>query len=136
MCQCQVVSRIHLEERWSLVSPKKTPPEHQRDIPVSMKKWPVQRRQGIPSVCVAASSCSKEGPLTWSGDSKEGDASGGMAMGTGTAVRETQEDATGQDMKRNPATEMNSPPVVLVEMVRHRQRSSGWTGWAMERKRA
>jgi len=40
-----------------------------------------------------------------------------MAMGMGTAVRETREDATGQDMERNPAMEMNSPPVVLVEMV-------------------
>jgi len=82
-----------------------------------MKKWPVQCRQGIPSVCVTASSCSNEGPLTWRGDSKEGDALGGMAMGTGTAVREMQEDATGQDMERNPGTETNSPPVVLVEMV-------------------
>jgi len=90
--------------------------------------------QGILSVCVAVSLCSKEGPLTWRGDSKEGDASGSMAMGMGTAVRETQEDATGQDMERNPATERNSPLVVLVEMVRHRQRSSGGTGQAMERK--
>jgi len=80
------------------------------------------------------SSCSKEGPLTWRGDSKEGNTSGSMAMGTGTAVREMREDATGQDMERNPAMEMDSPPVVLVEMVQHRQRSSGGTGWAMERK--
>ena len=128
------MSRIHLEEQWSLVSPKKKPPERQRDFPVSMKKWPVQRRQGILSVCVPASLCSKEGPLTWTGDSKEGNASGGMAMGTGTAVRETWEDATGQDMERNPAMETNSPPVVLVEMVQHCQSSSGGTGWAMERK--
>src|ERR1700704_4401364 len=99
-----------------------------------MKKWPIQRRQGIPSVCVAASSCSNEGPLTWRGDSKEGNALGSMAMGMGTAMRETREDATGQDMERNPGMETNSPPVVLVEMVRYHQRSSGGTGQAMERK--
>jgi len=30
----------------------------------------------------------KTGPLTWRGTAREGDASGGMASGTGTAVRE------------------------------------------------
>ena len=43
----------------------------------------------------------KGGPTHSEGTASEGNTSGSAAMGTRTAVRETQEDTTGQDMERN-----------------------------------
>ena len=59
------------------------------------------------------------GPTHLEGTVSEGNTLGSTAMGMGIAVREMQEDTTGQDMERNQATEMNSPGAVLVVMKRH-----------------
>jgi len=61
----------------------------------------------------------KGGPTHSEVTASEGNTSGDVATGTRTAVRETQEDTTGQDMERNRATETNSPAAVLVVMERH-----------------
>jgi len=61
----------------------------------------------------------KGGPTHLEGTASKGNTSGGAATGTRTAVRETREDTTGQDMERNRATETNSPAAVLVVMERY-----------------
>jgi len=43
----------------------------------------------------------KGGPTHSEGTASKGNTSGGAATGTRTAVRETREDTTGQDMERN-----------------------------------
>ena len=61
----------------------------------------------------------KTGALTWRGDSKGRRRLRQYGIGDGHCCeRETRENATGQDMERNQATEMNLPATVPVAMER------------------
>ena len=61
----------------------------------------------------------KTGALTWRGDSEGRRRLRQYGIGDGHCCeRETRENATGQDMERNQATEMNLPATVPVAMER------------------
>jgi len=75
------------------------------------------RRGGGRSHDWSGHSKKKTGALTWRGDSKGRQCLRQYSIGDGHCCeRETWENATGQDMERNQATETNLPATVLVAM--------------------